>query len=469
MANEKKLGAGQQFGQWTLTGEAPLGRGGNGEVWAATNAAGVAGAIKLLHKNNITDPSRAARLTRFRDEITFLRAEANREGILPLLDSHFPDAPTVEDRPWLVTPLATPFPKLDLAGASRLPELVRRMERLARTLAGLHADGKFHRDLKPDNMFELNGQAVIGDFGLVDFPEKGPVTEPAELMGPLFYLAPEMMENAADVPGGPADVYAFAKTLWVLASGQTFPLQGEQRADIPQLRLSTNCPHSRATILDRLLDRASRYDSHQRPAMIEVANELAAWLDAPTPETLAVDFEALAKELRPTFEARQATERRRQEFLRDAEGIIGQFNGVLERIARDTATATGNPPQVGSGTLPPRFHASQTREHGLVLKRWVRMVESAQGDLYLVRLQSFIQVEALSTERIRVVAGHLVRYDIGRSSAPHWQFPWDAAVEAPCGSAELKNDLQRLYVEFPNNLSKALQAFAEQVKTAPNI
>lgn len=34
-------------------------------------------------------------------------------------------------------------------------------------LASLAAEGAAHRDIKPGNLFELDGQWVVGDFGLV--------------------------------------------------------------------------------------------------------------------------------------------------------------------------------------------------------------------------------------------------------------------------------------------------------------
>jgi serine/threonine protein kinase len=204
MAKEAKLATGQKFGQWTLSGGEPLGKGGNGVVWAAVNEAGERAAIKFLHKNHFTPP--AKRFARFRDEVTFLKQEAGRSGLLPLLDANIPQNPSAENRPWFATPMATPFSKLSLSGATNLPVLAKKIEKIARTLAGLHTERKFHRDLKPDNLFDLNDNPVIGDHGLVDFPGKEAVTEATEILGPLFYIAPEMMENAETVEAGPADV-----------------------------------------------------------------------------------------------------------------------------------------------------------------------------------------------------------------------------------------------------------------------
>lgn len=462
MAQDKKLSAGQRFGRWMLEGDEPLGRGGNGAVWRVRDDSGTQAAMKFLHRNHFNTKRHA----RFKDEIEFMRRHTGREGILPLLDSNSPDNPTADDRPWLVTPLAVPFNKLGLSSAAKLDDLVRRMEQVARTLSELHAQGMWHRDLKPDNLFDLNGAAMVGDFGLVDFPDKGPVTEPTEIMGPMFYVAPEMMRDAADVPAGPADVYAFAKTLWVLASGQNYPLPGEQRAENPQLRLSTNCPHPRAGILDRLIEQSTRHDPKQRPTMREVADELAAWLTPTRAVDAPIDFESLAREYSGYFEIGSTKDRRRKEFLQEAQGILSSFDGMLERIAAQTAGFTRIPPQVGTvGDLPPHLSYAELSDSARVLWRGSRGVETETGDIHRVKLTSFVQVEALDTEEVRIVVGHLVRYYIGSSDdSVEDNAAWIDEATEPAGTARLQNEEQRLYSGIATNLLKGLEAFGEQVK-----
>ena len=231
---EKKLSPNQAFRRWTLCEE--IGDGGNGNVWRARRDDGNEGALKFLKKHLFQNPG--IRLKRFYHEVEFMSREGNREGLLPLLDFNCPEKPSVDDRPWLVTPLAIPISKIPLAGVSKFDELLTRLQPLSACLAQLHKEGKFHRDLKPENMFDWNGRSVLGDFGLVDYPEKESVTEATEMMGPFYYIAPEMLQSAADVPGGPADVYSFAKTIWVLATGQKFPYPGEMRVNTRALRVS---------------------------------------------------------------------------------------------------------------------------------------------------------------------------------------------------------------------------------------
>jgi serine/threonine protein kinase len=67
---------------------------------------------------------------------------------------------------------------------------------IAATLASLAAGGVAHRDIKPDNLFELDGRWVIGDFGLVTYPDEDPRTQHGRKLGPIDYMAPEMRQDA---------------------------------------------------------------------------------------------------------------------------------------------------------------------------------------------------------------------------------------------------------------------------------
>jgi hypothetical protein len=469
MAKDQKLAASQVFGQWTLVGEEELGRGGNGVVWQATNARGDNVAIKFLHKHHIEPPGK--RFARFRDEVLFLQQEGKRDGLLPLIDAHVPDAPTAADRPWFTTPLAVPFTKLHLAGAAKLPDLVHKLERVALTLAGLHNEGKYHRDLKPGNLLELDGAPVVGDFGLVDFPGKDAVTESSEILGPLYYVAPEMMKDAADVPAGPADVYSLGKVLWVLASGQTYPLPGEMRVESEQLRLSTYCPHPRARQLDVLLELATRHESRARPPMEEFARELKAWTESREATSSTVDVSDLAREYQSVFIARDRDERRRQDFIDQAMGILSQFRGALQQVAFHTEGVTRIAVQEGEAfDLPERVYFQQAFGRPRVLARQAHQVETASGNLHRIRLQSFVQVEALGDERVRVVVGHLLRYQAGASQKViRSELPWAVEATEVIGSASLDNELQVMYRGFVENVRPAIQRFAEWVSTVPNM
>jgi serine/threonine-protein kinase len=98
-------------------------------------------------------------------------------------------------------------------------------------VASAHEAGWIHRDLKPANVLVKRvGTKVVpkvADFGLVKTlrgqqPHDGPATRDGATMGSPGYMAPEQIENAADVDAR-ADVYSLGCLLhWVLTGERAF-------------------------------------------------------------------------------------------------------------------------------------------------------------------------------------------------------------------------------------------------------
>lgn len=255
---------GQTIGGWYLVRR--LGGGGNGEVWQGRRGHASA-AVKILRR------AKGAALQRFRDEIAAQKRLSDVPGVLPILDS-FLDASDGSDRAWLATPVAAPLGEALKEG---LPEAVACVSSIATTLVTVHARGFAHRDVKPENIFLRNGNWELGDFGLVHFPGKTATTRGAKKLGPMHFIAPEMLNAPDGADGCAADVYSLAKCLWVLATRQRFPLPGQLQRRIPRMRLSTFAGDLRAYPLDELLDRATHFDPSKRPSMEEFAETIGAW------------------------------------------------------------------------------------------------------------------------------------------------------------------------------------------------
>lgn len=257
--------------KWTPV--ACLGKGLNGEVWRATGAANKEIAIKYVHR--ATDVA----YKRFRAEVELNRKLQGMRGVLPVLDYRLPIELSLENPAWLAMPLAIPF--MESPAVATLESLVSGFVQIAEVLAELAARGIAHRDIKPDNLFWFEGAAAVGDFGLADFPGKEALTAPIDKLGPTFYLAPEMLNEPHLSDGRPADVYSLAKSLWVLATGQRYPIPGAHTDIVYQTRLSTYVRHSHARFLDALIARCTRHDPRERPGMEEFAGELRAWMERP--------------------------------------------------------------------------------------------------------------------------------------------------------------------------------------------
>ena len=257
--------AGVRFGDWELIEF--LGRGGNGTVWKASDRGGRIGAIKFLHRRHRTDN---ARYRRFKHEVEAMLACGDIHGVLPLLDSYTPESPDPKDKAWLVSAYATPLEGA-FGDGEGLEAVVRLCASLAETLSAMHERGYSHRDIKPENIFLHEDVWCLGDFGLVDFPDKSALTIEGEKLGPVHYIAPEMLNDAAHADGCLADVYSLGKLLWKLATGQKYPLPGMQSADEPALTISAYVDDGRAHTLDRVLEAATQVEPLRRPSMKDFA------------------------------------------------------------------------------------------------------------------------------------------------------------------------------------------------------
>lgn len=97
-------------------------------------------------------------------------------------------------------------------------------------LAFLHAKRIAHRDIKPDNLFLVQGtQVKIGDFGLARAHtlitgEEASTMRLGDVLGSPPYLAPERWVGVQDADWRPSDQYAAGVTIFELLSAGRVPL-----------------------------------------------------------------------------------------------------------------------------------------------------------------------------------------------------------------------------------------------------
>jgi serine/threonine-protein kinase len=205
-----------KFGDWTL--KENLGQGGNGTVWLAENSKKEEAAIKLLWKIE----SKA--YARFIDEVKIIKENKDIVGILPILDSYLPEK-SLGKTPWYVMPIAQPIEK-HLEG-KHFEDIAFAIAEVAKTLFELHRRGISHRDIKPENLLVKDDKFYLGDFGLVDYPDKVEVTSTGEVIGAKWTMAPEMRREGDKADGKPADIYSLAKTLWILITKTKMGFDGQ--------------------------------------------------------------------------------------------------------------------------------------------------------------------------------------------------------------------------------------------------
>jgi len=444
---------GQRIGPWVL-GER-LGRGGNAEVWRATAGADDdAVALKVINVNRVErEPYQ-----RFVREIEFLRRHHSVEGVLPLIDAHLPDVPTTSDRPWLAMPIATPIG--DALQGRPLGDVVAAVSTIADTLWRLATDhGIAHRDIKPGNLYELDGRWLLGDFGLVALPDTTGLTVQGRPLGPAHYTAYEMMRDPSSADPHAADVYSLGKTLWVLATDQRFPPEGHQPSGTRGFEIGDFRSHPRAAALDLEVDLMTRLHPEERPSKEQVARDLAAWSDLDQ-QPVVVDVSEAKARLRRKLDqhlAGQDTLEHRKELAYAAVRTLQELTSPLNEALKSLYGRT----QVDSASdkLTQNLVRSGSRRH-VIEFRWQRCTLVAPLDrpgsmaLRMSRCLELDENGLLHLHLLVLVAREGVMGGGG--------FNWDGGERsAPVGTIEATEMLQEGVRELAVAVSEAVDVFVD--------
>ena len=449
---------GQTVGPWIL--HETLGRGGNATVWKVTRPESEAPvALKLINTTKVErEPYQ-----RFVREIGFLREHPAVSGVLPLLDAHLPDQPTKADPPWLAMPIAVPI-STALDGKP-LADVVAAMAAIADTLARLQRDSNIaHRDIKPGNLYELDGAWLIGDFGLVALPDADTLTAEGRQVGPAHYTAYEMILNPTTADPHPADVYSLGKTLWVLATGQAWPPEGHQPVGQRRFEIGDFRPHPRADALDQEVDLMTRLHPGERPSKEQVARDLATWHELSS-EPVAFDVSDARSRVHTKLE-KAISEQDTQEQRKDL------THGAIRRLQELTA-----PLNDGLKSLHPRTRVdSQSDEmtrnilrthYGKeVVFRWFRCTIVAPFDDWpgSTALKMGRSVELFEDGMIQL----RLMVHVGPQELMGTDFDWTLGeTSAPVGSVEAEKMLEDGVRELTDALKRGVEVFVEKLPDPP--
>jgi hypothetical protein len=444
-----------QIGPWTT--HEKLGEGGNAVVWRASRGDEEV-ALKVI---NATKTNREP-YRRFVNEIKFLRSLDDLSGVLPLLDAYLPENPSRYDRPWLAMPRATPIARA-LNGAT-LETVVDALAAIAETLARL-ADGRVgHRDVKPGNLYELNGEWLVGDFGLVAAPDLEGVTRHGQPIGPLHYTAHELIADPVNANPLPADVYSLGKTLWVLATGQAFPPDGHQPAGMRGFSILELRPHPHAAALDRLVDLATRLHSDQRPSMGQFADDLRHWRELGQTPTL--DVSNLAAKLRAKMARELAAEDVQAQRKELAFVAIRDLQELMRPLHEALAAAHPRPEIdiVGDEFAANTLRTVRAFGAPTIVFDYDRVSRISSGDrpfrlqLTVGRGLELTEDGTLIFRTFVTVGTEKLRRSFARQSED---------MRAPVGSVEAQRMIERGVAELAEKLEEALAVFLERVSEPP--
>lgn len=118
-------------------------------------------------------------------------------------------------------------------GVLPMPEAMRLGRDLLDALREAHQRGVIHRDVKPGNIFLVNGRGVLADFGIAKSSSDtgSDLTQPGQLVGTRSYMAPEQMVGQ-ELPQ--TDLYAVGMVLYEAVTGRHW--EGDEdleRAGVP--------------------------------------------------------------------------------------------------------------------------------------------------------------------------------------------------------------------------------------------
>lgn len=227
-----------------------LDRGGQAEIFRAEDmTGGLDVAVKVLRKSFASDPHFQERMAREAQILESLKAPAT----LRTFGFYW----TTDRRPCLVMELlhgrslGDHLERLQLHGRRlTLESVLACMGPVADSLAEAHGVGVIHRDLKPDNIFVLEGEqwsvpAKLLDFGFAKFLKLNSITAQGTIAGSPKYIAPEGWRGEGALTAA-FDMYSYGAVVFRCFAGHPPYFEDDL---LSLLKLVTQAPIPKITAL----------------------------------------------------------------------------------------------------------------------------------------------------------------------------------------------------------------------------
>ncbi len=186
--------------------------GGMGRVYRAIGAEGELVALKLVRSDLAEDSIFRKRFERE----AMIAQQVKNPHVVPVLDTgEHEGVPYLSQR---FIEGGSLEQKLKRESRLDVPTTLKLCAEVADGLDALFAGGMVHRDVKPANvLLDLDGTALITDFGLAKDSEGTNLTRPGQALGSLDYMSPEQIRGEA--VSAATDVYALGCVICQCLSG----------------------------------------------------------------------------------------------------------------------------------------------------------------------------------------------------------------------------------------------------------
>ena len=277
-----RAGDPEQIGPWQIVNR--LGAGGMGIVYMGTNGTRAA-AIKIVRDFLLEDPASRTRLAR---EVTSLK-KVKSKYVAEIVGADIDASPA-----WIATNYVDgPSLKTLIENEGSLGELhwFELASELMSALAGVHAVGVIHRDVKPSNVLMSATGARLIDFGISFSSDATALTRTGMVAGTPTWFAPEQFQNTKITTA--VDNFAAGSILYFAATG-TSPWGNEDTSVAntmnqilnkdPDLKLLTE---NQRIIIGQLLDKnpKNRISAADCSGLIEGIRESAGLTHTQNPQS----------------------------------------------------------------------------------------------------------------------------------------------------------------------------------------